>query len=112
MEEMSEENAIDILETFKLANIPEIIDQEEFDDVKKAITVLIEKNKKIKKQSSSEAIAHIKLTNHLDKIINALILDMQKSGLNMTEQEIYRYYEKKVLANGKKIIEEFKKYEI
>ncbi len=38
-----------ILNAFLLANIPEIITQEEFDDVKKAIFKLLKENKKYKK---------------------------------------------------------------
>ena len=42
---MSEE---EVLNTFLLANIPEIITQEEFDDVKKAIKELQQENKQLK----------------------------------------------------------------
>ncbi len=38
----------EILNTFLLANIPEIITQEEFDDVKNAIFKLLEENKTMK----------------------------------------------------------------
>ena len=41
-------NKEEILNTFLLANIPEIITQEEFDDVKKAIRELQQENKKYK----------------------------------------------------------------
>ena len=41
-------NKEEILNTFLLANIPEIITQEEFDDVKKAIKQLQKENKKYK----------------------------------------------------------------
>ena len=40
-------NKEEILNTFLLANIPEIITQEEFDDVKKAIRELQQENKKL-----------------------------------------------------------------
>lgn len=38
----------EVLNTFLLANIPEIITQEEFNDVKKAIKHLQQKNKQLK----------------------------------------------------------------
>ena len=41
-------NKEEILNTFLLANIPEIITQEEFDDVKKAIKDLQQENKQLK----------------------------------------------------------------
>ena len=40
-------NKEEILNTFLLANIPEIITQEEFDDVKKAIFLFLKENKQI-----------------------------------------------------------------
>ena len=43
-------NREEILNTFLLANIPEIITQEEFDDVKKAIKQSQQENQKLKKQ--------------------------------------------------------------
>ena len=41
-------NKEEILNTFLLANIPEIITQEEFDDVKKTIRELQQENKQLK----------------------------------------------------------------
>ena len=41
-------NREEILNTFLLANIPEIITQEEFNDVKKAIKQLLQENQKYK----------------------------------------------------------------
>ena len=41
-------NKEEILNTFLLANIPEIITQEEFDDVKKAIKDLQQENQRLK----------------------------------------------------------------
>ena len=43
-------NREEILNTFLLANIPEIITQEEFDDVKKAIKQSQQENQELKKQ--------------------------------------------------------------
>ena len=43
-------NKEEILNTFLLANIPEIITQEEFDDVKKAIKQSQQENQELKKQ--------------------------------------------------------------
>lgn len=44
-------NKEEILNTFLLANIPEIITQEEFDDVKKAIFKMLKENKILKENS-------------------------------------------------------------
>ena len=41
-------NKEEVLNTFLLANIPEIITQEEFNDVKKAIKELLQENQKYK----------------------------------------------------------------
>ena len=41
-------NREEVLNTFLLANIPEIITQEEFNDVKKAIKHLLQENKQLK----------------------------------------------------------------
>ena len=41
-------NREEILNTLLLANIPEIITQEEFNDVKKAIKYLLQENKQLK----------------------------------------------------------------
>ena len=41
-------NREEVLNTFLLANIPEIITQEEFNDVKKAIKHLLQENKELK----------------------------------------------------------------
>lgn len=43
-------NKEEILNTFLLANIPEIITQEEFNDVKKAIKELLQENKQLKEK--------------------------------------------------------------
>ena len=43
-------NREEILNTFLLANIPEIITQEEFNDVKKAIKQSQQENQELKKQ--------------------------------------------------------------
>ena len=52
-------NKEEVLNTFLLANIPEIITQEEFDDVKKAIKELQQENKKYKEVIDKE-IEYIK----------------------------------------------------
>ena len=46
-------NKEEILNTFLLANIPEIITQEEFDDVKKAIKDLQQENKILKQNAEN-----------------------------------------------------------
>lgn len=49
-------NKEEILNTFLLANIPEIITQEEFDDVKKAIKDLQQENQELKRQLHDASI--------------------------------------------------------
>ena len=44
-------NKEEILNTFLLVGIPEIITQEEFDDVKKAIFEMLKENKKLEQES-------------------------------------------------------------
>ena len=51
-------NKEEILNTFLLANIPEIITQEEFNDVKKAIKQLLQENQKYK-EVIAKAIEYI-----------------------------------------------------
>ena len=51
-------NKEEILNTFLLANIPEIIMQEEFDDVKKAIFEMLKENKKL--QQENKKLHHYK----------------------------------------------------
>ena len=55
-------NKEEILNTFLLADIPEIIIQEEFNDVKKAIKELLQENQKYK-EVIDEAIEILKLCN-------------------------------------------------
>ena len=67
-------NNEEILNTFLLANIPEIITQEEFNDVKKAIKQLQQENKKYK-EVIEKAIEYIedtyysKNTTDIDSIV-------------------------------------------
>ena len=44
-------NSEEVLNIFLLANIPEIITQEEFNDVKKAIKNLLQENKQLKEEN-------------------------------------------------------------
>lgn len=64
---MSEE---EVLNTFLLANIPEIITQEEFDDVKKAIKELQQENKQLK-----EVIEEVREYINSKVISNGEIID-------------------------------------
>lgn len=71
----------EILNTFLLANIPEIITKEEFDDVKKAIFDLLKENKKYK----NTIIKLITNWKELEKYI-----DNNKSILN--NPQIFQFY--------------------
>lgn len=71
----------EILNTFLLANIPEIITKEEFDDVKKAIFDLLKENKKYK----NTIIKLITNWKELEKYI-----DNDKSILN--NPQIFQFY--------------------
>ena len=51
-------NKEEILNTFLLVGIPEIITQEEFDDIKKAIFEMLKENKKL--QQENEKLHHYK----------------------------------------------------
>lgn len=60
-------NKEEILNTFLLANIPEIITQEEFDDVKKAIKDLQQENQELKKQLEEYKATNKILSHELTK---------------------------------------------
>lgn len=57
-----------------------------------------EKNEKLKNQAKMSAEEHIKAFGRTDKMIKLLIKDIQLEGCltNMTEEEIYIYYEKRI----------------
>lgn len=61
-------NKEEILNTFLLANIPEIITQEEFNDVKKAIKQLLQENQKYK-QAIDKAIEYIEIHKRKDEFL-------------------------------------------
>ena len=67
-------NNEEILNTFLLANIPEIITQEEFNDVKKAIKQLQQENKKYKEV--------------IDKAIKLIEKTKERRILRLLEMEV------------------------
>ena len=105
-------NKEEILNTFLLANIPEIITQEEFNDVKRAIKQLLQENQELKSQLSGTTFCydeeeHRKLKDEikkLERIIELCHLDaketletinyeqesQQKEFINYLEDEIKR----------------------
>lgn len=70
-------NKEEILNTFLLANIPEIITQEEFDDVKKAIKQLQQENKILKEnaENNDKVVDKVNWENQLLKKENQQIKD-------------------------------------
>ena len=58
-----------------------------------------EKNKKLKNQAKMSAEEHGRVFDKLEKMIDLLIEDLQMEGclVDMTQEEIYRYYEKRIL---------------
>ena len=72
-------NNEEILNTFLLANIPEIITQEEFNDVKKAIKQLQQENKKYK-EVIDKAIKLIEKTKErrILRLLEMEVLDILK----------------------------------
>ena len=101
-------NKEEILNTFLLANIHEIITQEEFDDVKKAIKYLQQENQALKKQleeykATNEVLSH-ELTK--DKVLQQdclttcygipigdipKLINQQKEFIEYLENEIYSF---------------------
>ena len=85
-------NNEEVLNTFLLANIPEIIMQEEFDDVKKAIKELQQENKKYKEAIDKlkewiNIVQQNKDNKHLEPFISTDELDelldiLKGSGIN------------------------------
>ena len=72
-------NKEEVLNTFLLANIPEIITQEEFNDVKKAIKHLQQENKKYK-EVIEKAIKLIEKTKErrILRLLEMEVLDILK----------------------------------
>ena len=70
-------NKEEILNTFLLANIPEIITQEEFDDVKKAIFKMLKENKILKENSyhNDKVVDKVNWENQLLKKENKQLKD-------------------------------------
>ena len=85
-------NREEVLNTFLLANIPEIITQEEFNDVKKAIKNLLQENKELKE--------HIEKYEHYCK----------KTGIEELMKENQKYKEE--IDKAIKLIEKAKERRI
>lgn len=98
-------NKEEILNTFLLANIPEIITQEEFDDVKKAIKDLQQENQESKKKYEN-AVADYETTmaeknkletqqkafiKYLEKKLNFYKINTQGYSMNLVEEILQKY---------------------
>ena len=90
-------NKEEILNTFLLANIPEIITQEEFNDVKRAIKQLLQENQELKSQLAGtthcfDEEEHRKLKDEikkLERIIELCHLDAKETLATINyEQEL------------------------
>ena len=77
-------NKEEILNTFLLANIPEIITQEEFNDVKKAIKQLQQENKILKEnaENNDKVVDKVNWENQLLKKENKQLKDLINTILN------------------------------
>ena len=84
-------NKEEILNTFLLANIHEIITQEEFDDVKKAIKDLQQENQELKKQLENKYKKVGTLTSELLYEENTKLINQQKEFVNYLEDEINKW---------------------
>ena len=84
-------NKEEILNTFLLANIPEIITQEEFDDVKKAIKDLQQENQKLKKQLENKYEKIGTLTGELLYEENTKLINQQKEFIKYLE-DLIKFY--------------------
>lgn len=98
---MSEEEkeAIKILKSHK--NPFDLANRTQYGKALQAVLSLIEKQQKkidkLENQAKMSAEEHTKAFDRMDKMIELLIQDLQLEGclINMTEEEIYRYYEKR-----------------
>ena len=91
------------LNTFLLAGIPEIITQEEFDDVKKAIFEMLKENKKL--QQENKKLHHYKtlyqslkrqkedLKEDISFCLKSIKQEMEMSTDSRTRQEMKSCYE-------------------
>lgn len=83
-------NKEEILNTFLLANIPEIIAQEEFNDVKKAIKDLQQENKILKENAENNDKVVDKIKNAIDGDIDGLLKENQelKKQIEQYQEEV------------------------
>ena len=78
-------NKEEILNTFLLANIPEIITQEEFDDVKKAIFKMLKENK-ILKENSYHNDKVVDKVNWENQLLKKQIKTLDKTNIQLTSK--------------------------
>ena len=81
-------NEEEVLNTFLLANIPEIITQEEFDDVKKAIKQLLQQNQKYKEviDKAIELLANYKHYSTPDEKQNSDNEDLVNNAFDILKE--------------------------
>ena len=93
-------NKEEVLNVFLLAKIPEIITQEEFDDVQSAIKELLKENQELKKQLEEKE-------NQQEEFIESLVNEIKEhekyDKKNNCEWQGYNFYQD-VLLKHKEII--------
>ena len=81
-------NKEEVLNVFLLAKIPEIITQEEFDDVQSAIKELLKENQELKKQLDElQTLYNNMFKCHCNKVQVETLLEQQKEFIEWLEKE-------------------------
>ena len=82
-------NKEEVLNVFLLAKIPEIITQEEFDDVQSAIKELLKENQVLKKQLDElQTLYNNMFKCHCNRVQVETLLEQQKAFMGYLENEI------------------------
>ena len=85
-------NKEEVLNVFLLANIPEIITQEEFDNVQSAIKELMKENQELKRQQK-EFVEYLESEIKRLKNTEFYIESIQKAAIKTHEHNLSKYKE-------------------